>query len=291
MSAVAGQPSSRPRARATTAARLDQIAWRTKLSILAYGVRIGVRADDARIAEGLRQHLPPGSEILEFSDAGRVYSLTSDEDDAAGDLRGSAYVDDKLLARRVTLPALLDAFEASLQLHVAEMAPERVFVHAGVVGYRGRAILLPGRSFTGKTTLVAELVRAGADYYSDEYAVLDAAGAVHPYPRMLAMRQAGSREVTKCGVEALGGRAGSGPLPVGLVIVCAFKTGAEWRPRRLSPGQGVQALFANTVPARRIPETVLTTLRQIVLTAPVLASDRGEAVSAVGPILGLPYFS
>ena len=59
---------------------------------------------------------------------------------------------------------------------------ERVFVHAGVVGWKGHAIVIPGRSRSGKTTLVAELVKAGAEYYSDEFAVLDAEGRVHPFP-------------------------------------------------------------------------------------------------------------
>ena len=265
----------------------DQFEWPIRLSILAYGVRVGVRANDQRIADAIADHFPPGAERLEFSDSGRVYSLVTDEETAAGDLRCSAYVDGTPLAERVALPALLDAFEASLQLHVAEMAPERVFVHAGVVAYRGRAIVLPGRTFSGKTTLVAELVRAGAEYYSDEYAVLDAAGAVYPYPRPLAIRRVGIPGAIRCPVDALGGRAGSEPLPVGLVVACTFKAGAEWRPRRLSPGQAVQALFANTVPARRIPETVLTTLRQVVLTAPAVVSERGEAASVVRPILDL----
>src|SRR5262249_53029615 len=153
------------------------------LSILAYGVRVGVRTNDQRIAEGLANHLPPGAQCLEFSESGRVYSLVAAEDDAAGGLRCSVHVDGKLFAERVARQGSHALVEASLQLHVAEMAPQHVFVHAGVVGYGGRAILLPGRSFSGKTTLVAELARAGAEYYSDEYAVLDSAGAVHAYPR------------------------------------------------------------------------------------------------------------
>jgi len=167
------------------------------------------------------------------------------------------------------------------------MAPERVFVHAGVVGYRGVAILLPGRSFSGKTTLVAELVRAGAEYYSDEYAVLDSAGFVHPYARKLSVRRVGSPGVTKCSVDTLGGRAGNAPLPVGLVVVSQFRPEGEWHPCRLSPGRGAQALLANTVAARRIPETVLATLHQVVVAAPVIASERGDASSVVDRILAL----
>jgi len=83
---------------------------------------------------------------------------------------------------------VFEAFETDLQLYVAEMAPRRLFVHAGVVGWRGQAIIIPGRTFTGKTTLVAALVKAGATYYSDEYAVLDVRGRVHPYARPLGIR-------------------------------------------------------------------------------------------------------
>src|SRR5262249_9670280 len=147
------------------------------------------------------------------------------------------YVNGALLTRHSTLPEGLRAFGADVQLYVAEMAPERVFVHAGVVGYRGRGILLPGRSFAGKSMLVRELVRAGAQYYSDEYAVLDAAGGVHPYPRPLSIRNERTTDATTHPVDSGSVRAGDGPLPVGLVVMSEFRTGGEWRPQPLSPGR------------------------------------------------------
>jgi hypothetical protein len=197
------------------------------------------------------------------------------------------YVNDALLAQCSTLHAGLQAFEADVQIYVAEMAPERVFVHAGVVGYQGRGILLPGRSFAGKSILVRELVRAGAQYYSDEYAVLDSAGGVHPYLRPLAIRNERGPGVTKHQVDTFGVRAGGGPLPVGLVVMSEFRSGGEWRPRRLSPGRGALALLANTVAARRIPEVALATLHQVVTRVPIVSSERGEASSVVEPILEL----
>src|SRR5205814_1077566 len=39
---------------------------------------------------------------------------------------------------------------------VARRSPRRLFVHAGVVGWRGIAIVIPGRRATGKSTLAAE---------------------------------------------------------------------------------------------------------------------------------------
>jgi len=222
-----------------------------------------------------------------LSDAGRVYSLVIEDGARAGRPRKAVYVNGVLLARCSTLRGLLRAFESDVQLYVAEMAPERVFVHAGVVGYRGRGILLPGRSFAGKSTLVAELVRAGAEYYSDEYAVLDSLGGVHPYARPISIRQKGSPDVTKQPVDTLGGHVGSAPLPVGLVVLSKFRSGGEWRPLRLSPGRGLLALLDNTVAARRIPEIALATLHRVVTRAPIITSERGEASNVVEPILEL----
>jgi hypothetical protein len=254
---------------------------------MAYGVSVGVRTNDPRVAEGLAGHLPPGSTSAEFFDTDRVYSLVVEEDDRTGRDQHLVYVNDALLARRSTLQASLRAFEADVQLHVAEMAPERVFVHAGVVGYQGRAIMLPGRSFAGKSILVRELVRAGAQYYSDEYAVLDSEAGVHPYPRPISIRNERNPGVTEHSVDTMGVRAGGGPLPVGLVVMSEFRSGGEWRPKRLSPGRGALALLANTVAARRIPQVALATLHQVVTRAPIVTSERGEASSVVESILEL----
>ena len=269
------------------AALVDRMEWPVSLSIMAYGVSIGVRTNDPRVAEGLASHLPPGFTSGSFSDTGRVYSLLVEEDERFGTYQSTVYVNGALLARCSTLQAGLQTFEGDVQLYVAEMAPEHIFVHAGVVGYRGRGILLPGRSFAGKTTLVGELVRAGAQYYSDEYAVLDSAGGVHPYARPLSIRNGRIPGVTKHPVHSLGVRAEDGPLPVGLVVMSEFRSGGEWRPRRLSPGRGALALLANTVAARRIPEVALATLHQVVTRAPIVTSERGEASSVVEPILEL----
>jgi len=269
------------------AATLDRIEWPVTLSVVAYGVRIGVRLNDPAVAEVLPRHLPPGSHCTELSDAERVYSLVVEERDRSSGQRKAMYVDGALLARCSTVQGLLRAFESDVQLHVAEMAPDHVFVHAGVVGYRGRAILLPGRSFAGKSTLVAELVRAGAEYYSDEYAVLDSLGLVHPYARPISIRQQGRSGVTKQPVDTPSGDTGAAPLPVGLVVLSKFRSGGEWQPHRLSPGRGVLELLANTVAARLIPAIAMATLHRVVTRASIIASERGEASRVVEPILAL----
>ena len=160
-----------------------------------------------------------------------------------------------------------------------------MFIHAGVAGWRGKAILIPGSSFSGKTTLVAELVKAGADYYSDEYAVVDRRGRVHAYPKPLSIREGDALKQKKYPVEALGGKPGVRPLPLGLVVVTRYEPGAEWRPESLSAGQGTLELLANTVSARREPERALDTFKNFFPGARFLKGARGEAKETVPLIL------
>src|SRR5262249_31072298 len=119
--------------------------------------------------------------------------------------------------RGLDLVMQLDLLRALLELRIATNAPSRIFVHAGVVEWRGHAILFPGRSRSGKTTLVAALLRAGAKYYSDEFAVLDAAGRVHPWARPLRMRRPGM--LPQLHPVETGERAEQSSLSVGLIVV------------------------------------------------------------------------
>jgi hypothetical protein len=82
-------------------------------------------------------------------------------------------------------------------------------------------------------------------------------------------------------VSTIGGRAGSKPLPVGLIIVSEYKLGARWRPRQISAGKGALAVLAHTVSARRQPEAALHTLQQFISSAPVLKGVRGEVEQVV----------
>jgi hypothetical protein len=266
---------------------LDKLSWIEGFAFTSHGVRLGVRVSDPTLLPMLRERLPQTARPFSGRVAERYFSVI-----VGGRKEGTRvrnynllYVDHALFARSFKLDDVLAAFESGVRLSVAELAPRRVFVHAGVVGWKGRAILVPGKTFTGKTSLVAELVKAGAAYYSDEFAVLDAQGRVHPFLKPLSLRENGSgaqREVT---LEQIGGRAGVKILPVGLVVMSEYKAGARWRPRALSPGQGALALLSHTVPARRAPERALATLERVVAGAPVLKSRRGEAAATARIIL------
>jgi hypothetical protein len=242
---------------------------------------------DSAALDAVRALLPPGWKRSSRAAVDRLYSLyLGGEGYGRGARRFNLlYGDAGLLVRSLRLGDIYNVLESDLRLYVAERATRRVFVHAGVVGWKGRAILIPGRSFTGKTTLVAELARAGAVYYSDEYAVLDARGLVHPYARPLAVREGEGPQQTRRLVEEFGGRAGKEPLPVGLVVVTRYKRGGSWSPRRLTPGEGVLEMLANTVSARRSPERALTVLSKVADQAVILYGTRGEASRVAASIL------
>ena len=187
------------------------------------------------------------------------------------------HCDGALIRRTTDRTELLDAFEDHAKIQTAYHAKDYVFVHAGVVSWRGRGILLPGRSHTGKSMLVKALIEAGAQYFSDEFAVLDARGCVHPYALPLSIRANGSQPAVRIPVEAFGGRIGDGPVPVNLIVVTRYDRGVRWRPRPLSGSDAFLALMENTVAARQPPERTMPILRQAVLTARAIHSRRGDA--------------
>ncbi len=259
--------------------KLDRLGWAAGMSLNAYGVRVGVRVNDPSAMDRLSQHLPPGWKPATAPVVERLYSLILAGAASRPGLRhfNVLYGNSERLARSIEPDQVFESFESNLQLYVAETARRRVFVHAGVVSWGGRAIIIPGRSFSGKTTLVAEFVRAGATYYSDEFAVLDPCGRVHAYPKPMSMREPGTQRQSRSSAQTLGGPSGVKPLPVGLVLVTEYRAGTRWRPRVLSAGQGVLSLLRNTVSARRQPEVALATLTRVVSQAPVLKGFRGEA--------------
>jgi hypothetical protein len=192
-----------------------------------------------------------------------------------------AYVDSRLVIRSLSREDLLFDLRSELEQLMLESAQGRLFVHAGAVGWHGRAVLIPGASHSGKTSLVAALLRAGATYYSDEYAVLDAAGRVHAYPRPLLLRREG-RPDAPVGPETLGARVARRALPVRLVLAASYRAGGQWRPIRLTPGRAVLALLRHTPAARVWPYRALTFLETLARQATVLAGVRGEAEELAG---------
>jgi hypothetical protein len=234
------------------------------------------------VLEPLLARLPPEWKPASSPVVDRMYSYV-----AGGQAPGSRvrrfhilYIDHARVTRDRAIDPCLDALEVDARHTVAAMSKQRVFIHAGVVGWGGGAIVIPGVSFSGKTTLVAELVRRGAAYYSDEYAAIDRHGRVHPFAKPLSIRGDGERRP-----EDLGGIGGRRPLPVRAIVQAPYRQGARWRPRERPASQGALALLSYAIPGRSDPARTMSAARAAASGALVLSGPRGEAAEMAERLL------
>jgi hypothetical protein len=267
--------------------KLDRLGWAETVSFTVFGVRIGVRVNAAELLDPFVSHLPVARKPASFGVVERLYSLIGGGPASRPAVRrfNLLYGDTQQLARSLNLAELYWALESDVDFYVGQAARRRLFVHAGVVGWKGQAIVIPGRSRSGKSTLVKAFVQAGASYYSDEYAVLDQHGTVYPFPRPISLRDDADQTITKITPEELGGKTGARPLPLGLLLLTHYKPGEQWRPKVLSSGRGVLGLIAHALAAREQPKRALATLERAVCQAQVLSSTRGEANQTAESIL------
>lgn len=242
----------------------------------AYGRSVAIEAP-SEVLTAARDRLPPAYRIADVQPE-RTWRV-----DGAG--RVSANGED--LGGSSDLAIAAELLLSHLELWVAEHARRFVFVHAGCVAVDGRAIVIPGRTMSGKSSLTAALVRAGATYYSDEYAVIDARGWIRPYPRKLAIRPYDGGPNRRVPVSELGGLAGRSPVRADVIAVLRFDVAAGWDVQPLSRGQSVLQLIDNTVPARSRPRAVLTALERVTAETCALLGTRGDADEAAAELMRL----
>ena len=243
----------------------------------AFGVRIAI-ACPAELEDEVRTVLPPGT-VTRRASRPRVRLRISPLPEGGWRMVEGVNL---LVMEGASLPAVLTELGANIREQVALHAPERVFIHAGVVAIGGRALLLPGQSFAGKSTIVEALVRSNAAYMSDEYAVLDADGRVHAFAKPVHRRVARFYPDDQVSLTPgeFGTVADDGPLEVGLIASLEYRPGAPWEPRTLSKGQGALLLLDNAVAARTRSEEVLAAARAAVEHAAIIEGQRGEAAEA-----------
>jgi hypothetical protein len=189
--------------------------------------------------------------------------------------------------RPVTEPCvaseIVHALEHHVRIWVSALAPDCLLVHAGVVVWDGRAVVLPGPSGSGKSTLVLALVGAGADYASDDVAVIDPAGRVWPWPRALRMRERGSQVPSPQPSPHL--PTANGSAPVAAVVFAHHRPGSAWDVRPLGPALTASHLLRNTPCARMRSAFAFARCSALARQAPGFAGDRGEADLAARRII------
>jgi hypothetical protein len=258
-----------------------------EIFIESFGVKIRITATKReapdKILETLDGALGGCFEIIEKGETEFVFHYNWNENG-----KDSLYKGAERIATKIPRRDVLEQLESRVRITIAEYAVGKVFIHAGVVGWKDSALIVPANSFQGKTTLVAELVKRGAAYYSDEYAILDEDGFVHPFPKMLSVRGlVDEYRQVEIPVEEFG-FAGTKKIPVGMFLLTEFKENARWKPKVLSAGQGIMEILPHTVPVRYNPEFTLKVLKRAANRAIIVKSFRGEAAKFAEAILN--YF-
>lgn len=238
----------------------------------SHGLQLDVEVEDDALLPAVEAILPPGwRPSSDFPEDGH---LTLGGEGPAGYF---VRVDESMYASNMPADVAIHILDAQLRARIALLAADHIFVHAGVVAIDGRAIVIPGRTFTGKSTLVAALVNAGAIYYSDEFAVLDEDGLVHPYTRQLSIRAEGQKYGEYTSVESIGGQPGAESAAVQLIAITHYTPGATWNPERRQPGVGALGLMVNAVPGQSRPDATTHAVGRAASGALVLEGPRGEA--------------
>jgi hypothetical protein len=266
-------------------------SWCDALTFTSHGAVIGVRSNNVTVLERVAASLPTGAQLCDEDEADAVYTWRTESGSSASPvhtitMRCRRHSTSNDITRTTDVEKALAVLNHDAEFRVAIYSPEDVFIHAAVVSWFGRAVLIPGHSFAGKSTLAAELVRQGAPYFSDEYAVLDAAGNVRPFTRRLMLRSHRGLPQGRFSPEELGGTRAAQPLPVSCLVVTRYVAGTRWKPQRMSRGEMVLALLAHAIDVQARPaHTLERTARALGADVIGLRGDRGEAAVAARQIL------
>jgi hypothetical protein len=247
-----------------------------RLVFESFGVVAQAETDDPALQDAIGTVLPPGWRPA-TGEPQAQFALTRD---------GVISIDGQVVLREDgDAGRAVRRFGATVRHHLALKAPEHVFIHAGVVSAGDGAIVIPGSSRSGKSTLVAALVRGGASYYSDEYAVVSPDGLIQPYLKPLTLRLDRPDE-PGLPVPTPEAQIATRPIECGLIVVTRYEPGAEWRPMRLSNGEGALALLRNAVAAQERPRDALAAVGRLSRQADVMSGARGEAEPVAQQLLG-----
>lgn len=246
----------------------------------SHGVRLDVEVDDDALLPAVRLILPPGWQPSEeFPEDGHFTVRRSDH--GTYDVLSEGVP----VALGVEAEVAVHVLDAQIRARIAILAHDQFFIHAGVVALDGHAIVLPGPSFSGKSSLVAALVDAGATYYSDEFAVLDVDGRIHPYTKPLSLRPENARWGDAGTETPVDGPKGDAPAHAGLIVMTKYVPGTQFAPQARPTGVGALAMLTNAVPARSRTKETLAAVGRAADGAKVLEGDRGEAAAAAAVLL------
>lgn len=249
-------------------------AFRQRRGVYQHGVPITLLASHEELLNELQSRLfLPG---WEWNTAGEAVSTFALGRSSAG---FQAFENSTLRLTSTDLDEVCTYLAGRIYHCIAAHSPE-LFVHTGAVSLAGGAVLFPGSSLAGKSTLVQAMLALGAGYLSDEFAVLSSGSSlVQPFPRTIRLRT---------GPSGAAYVAPPGPLPLRAVIAVRYAEGLQGlRIREMSAGETALRLFQNTVSAQRLGSGALQQLLAACRDSRGWAGTRGDASAAAQKIMRL----
>lgn len=248
--------------------------------VTAYGRTIAIERDDDSVQLPFLpfawQNDPPMLPI------DRSYTVTH-----TGDTSWDVSIGEGVPLTLISSEAVTEHVEGDLHHWLATYTQGFLFVHAGCVSWRNLAIVIPGRSYAGKTTLTQALLEAGATYYSDDYAIIDPTGAIHPFPRLLRVRHQQQRPSARIDPAQSNWPIGREPVRAGVVAALTYDAEAGWAVESLTSGSGALALLDNTVAARERPQDALRMMSIAMHGAIAIKGTRDDAATSAIRLIGM----
>lgn len=277
----------------------------TETSYQAIAYRFRVRSPLADVRELAAELLSP---FTSAGDEGPVYDLLVDGADETSPF--TVTLDGRLLQRLSSQLGVIDELLWHVNRSAIESASAAGFlaIHASAVRYGRAGVVLAAPMDSGKTTLAAGLVREGADYVTDEAALLEiGTGALCPYPKTMWLAPPSIRaiegladvvlppfrDLSRMRVyvrpQDLGGSVAEDPGPVTLVIAPRFRPRAALEVERLSSAATLMRLAENAFNLREFGAEGIAALRDLAARAAGFAvtfGDLGEACGAIRDLAG-----
>jgi len=260
-------------------------AFGNELTVHALGTTLNVSLPDDEFYGEFQAVLPAYWKTVAASDASLCLQIVECKSGTRATPTYELRIDDVTVAPNLSRAAASNLLHEKLDYYLGEFSDRFAFIHAGVVRWRNEVILLPGRSHAGKTTLTAALVQAGADYISDDLAVIGPGATVQLLSQPIRLRAdvADSFDLSAaCHQPDL---LATDRAPIAGIVFLQYCAGQNLRLHALGKGETTQHLLANSMNARHQPQLVMQYCAAAAQRAWCAQGVRGDAAQAADYIL------
>ena len=190
-------------------------------------------------------------------------------------------------AEHRSLTEVLGWLKYEVILHLMQARPDLLWMHAGAVAHRGRAVLFSGSGGRGKSTLVTRLCSPDWTYLSDDVIPLDPnSGKVLPFPQTPALRGQSEREISENRLHTLSKTdiplepetVCQEAVPIGMLVFPAYTLHGPTGIVSCSPATAVVELIQNGLHFGNHRETGVRMLCDLLRALPIfrLSFSRGD---------------